>query len=103
MHHTIHPLKRSAMQHIRAKSAGFTLVEVLVISPIIILFIGSFIALLVNLTGESLVARERNLTVHDTQAALDQIQTDIGSATGFLATTASTPTLRAPQGVNDTS
>lgn len=80
---------------------GFTLVEVLVISPIIILFIGAFIALLVTLTGESLVIREKNLAVHDTQAALDDMQADIGDATGFLATTADLGAIQSPQGKND--
>lgn len=79
-------------------NGGFTLVEVLVISPVIILFIGTFIALLVNLTGESLVVREKNVAVHDTQAALDDIQEDIGAATGYLTTTADLGTLQSPQG-----
>ena len=85
------------MRHIQT-SSGFTLVEVLVISPIIILFIGSFIALLVNLTGESLVTRERNVAIYDSQTALDDIKADVSQATGFLT---STGPLTSPQGKND--
>lgn len=85
------------MRYMRNNS-GFTLVEVLVISPIVILFIGMFIALLVTLTGESLIVRERNVAVHDTQAALDDIQADISQATNFLSTTGP---LQTPQGKND--
>lgn len=77
---------------------GFTLVEVLVVSPIIILFIGAFVALLVTLTGESLVVREKNVIIHDTQSALDSIQADISQSTSFLS---NTPSLTPPQGSNN--
>jgi type II secretory pathway pseudopilin PulG len=74
---------------------GFTLIEVLVISPIIILFIGAFLALLVSLTGESLVVREKNAAAYDTQAALDDIEASINQAITFLPTTGTVPI---PQG-----
>jgi type II secretory pathway pseudopilin PulG len=76
-------------------SRGFTLVEVLIISPIIILFIGAFLALLVGLTGESLVVREKNTAAYDTQSALDDIEASIGQAITFLPTTDTVPI---PQG-----
>lgn len=85
------------MVHIRS-SKGFTLVEVLVVSPIIILFIGVFIGLLVTLTGESLVTRERNVSVYNTQSALGEIKADINQSIGFLS---STGPLDTPQGKND--
>ncbi|HRJ06127.1 MAG TPA: hypothetical protein PK096_00985 [Candidatus Saccharibacteria bacterium] len=77
---------------------GFTLVEVLVISPVIILFIGAFIGLVVNLTGESLVLKEKNAVAYNSQAALDEMERTVSQATGFLA---STGTLTSPQGKND--
>ena len=83
------------MRHMLTESKGFTLVEVLVISPIIILFIGAFIALLVNMTGESLVIREKNTAAYDTQAALDDIEATINQATSYLTTTGTVPI---PQG-----
>ena len=85
------------MQRTSIKSLGFTLAEVLIISPIVILFIGIFIALLVNLTGESLVIREKNVAVYDTQAALDDIESSISQASAFLTQT-TTSDLVSPQG-----
>lgn len=80
------------------KLKGFTLVEVLVISPIIILFIGMFISLLVSLTGESLVVRERNVAIYDTQEAVDTIQESVSKGIGFLTRT---EVLQSPQGSSD--
>jgi len=86
------------MRHSSTASTGFTLVEVLVISPIIILFIGAFIALLVSLTGETLTIREKNTTAYDTQAALDDIENSVVQATGFMTTSGTVPV---PQGKDD--
>lgn len=76
-------------------SRGFTLVEVLIISPIIILFIGAFLALLISLTGESLVVREKNTAAYNTQSALDDIEASVTQAVAFLPTTGTVPI---PQG-----
>jgi hypothetical protein len=77
-------------------SRGFTLVEVLVISPIVILFIGTFIALIVNLTGESLQLRTKNVAAYDVQTALDDIESSVNQATNFLVNT--TGVTYSPQG-----
>lgn len=77
---------------------GFTLVEVLVISPIIILFIGAFITLIVTLTGESIQLREKNVATYDTQNAFDEIESSAMRANGFLYTTG---TVASPQGSNN--
>ena len=42
------------------KSFGFTVVELLVIAPIVILTIGAFVATIVNMTGEVLASRGAN-------------------------------------------
>lgn len=87
------------MQHMPVKSTpGFTLVEVLVISPIVILFIGAFIALIVTLTGESIQIREKNVTAYDTQATFDEIESSVLRATGFVADTGA---VASPQGRNN--
>lgn len=83
------------------QSRGFTLVEVLVISPIIILFIGTFIALIVGLTGESLQLRTKNVAAYDAQAALDDIEDSVSQATGFLINT--NGITYNPQGKNNSS
>ena len=66
------------------KSAGFTLIEVLLIAPIIILIIGVFIALIVNLTGESLVLRENNSILYDVQNSLDDIELAVNKSSTFV-------------------
>lgn len=85
------------MQRLRTDT-GFTLIEVLVISPIVILFIGVFIAFAIGLTGESLQLRERNATAYDAQSSLDDIEMNSSRAIQFLSTTG---TLQNKQGKND--
>lgn len=80
-------------------SRGFTLVEVLIVAPIIILFIGAFVGLVVNLTGNTLRLRESNNAAYNVQDAIDSMQSDADKALGFLSTTGS---LAVPQGKNGT-
>jgi len=65
---------------------GFTLVEMMVIAPIVILLIGAFIALIVNLTGEVMSSRGANVLAYDVQDALNRIEADVKLSTTFLAT-----------------
>lgn len=67
------------------QSQGFTLVEMLVVAPIVILAIGSFIAAIVGLTGEVLSSRGSNALAYDVQNALNQIEDDVKLSVGFLA------------------
>jgi hypothetical protein len=86
--------------HMQTKrTTGFTLIEVMIIAPIVILFIGAFIALVVNLTGESLRLREKNAAAFNVQEALNDIEANVTLATSFHA---ETPTLVYPQGRNST-
>lgn len=64
---------------------GFTLVEMLVVAPLVILLIGAFIALLINLTGEALSSRGADSLAYDVQNALTQIEEDVQYSAGFLA------------------
>ncbi|MGV9001531.1 MAG: hypothetical protein ACOH18_01060 [Candidatus Saccharimonadaceae bacterium] len=64
---------------------GFTLIEMMVIAPIVILLIGSFIALIVNLTGEVLSSRGSNSLTYDIQDALNRIEGDVKLSTTYLA------------------
>lgn len=72
-------------------SRGFTLIEVLVISPLIILLIGSIVYFLTTLTGDSLRAREKNAVAYDVQSGLDGIESFGAISTGFPATTGALP------------
>lgn len=65
---------------------GFTLVEMLVVAPIIILAIGAFIAVVVNLTGEVMSSRGANTLTYNVQDALNRIEDDVKLSAGFLAT-----------------
>lgn len=90
------------MRHIlpikRASQTGFTLIEMLIIAPIVILAIGGFVALMVNMVGEVLVTREESSLAFETQQALDRIEQDVRLSTQFLVTSG---TLTSPQGSDD--
>ena len=79
-------------------SKGFTLVEILVIAPIVILVISGFVALIITITGDVLRTAETNKVIYNTQAALNMFEDDIRLTTQFL-TTSMTPT--PPQGLNN--
>lgn len=80
-----------------SRRLGFTLVEIMIIAPIVILFIGAFIALVVNLTGESLRLREKNEATYNVQETLKNIRSEVALATSFQTTTGN---LASPQGKN---
>lgn len=67
-------------------SRGFTLVEMVVVAPIVILAIGAFIALIVNLTGEVLSSRGSNTLTYNIQDALNRIEADVKLSATTLAT-----------------
>ena len=82
---------------------GFTLVEVLVVAPIIILSIGAFIAVVVSLTGNVLVSRSASMLQYDIQDAADRIEADIRMSPQFLSSTSNIPfTASNPQGYTNT-
>lgn len=77
------------MNHIKTllsrRSPGFTLIEMAVIAPIVILLIGTFIALIVNLTGEVMSTRGANILTYNVQDALNRIEQDVKLSTTFLS------------------
>lgn len=81
------------------KKHGFTLIEVLIISPIVILIIGIFISAIVSMTGDVLSTRGTNALSYNIQDALDRIEKDVNSSGSFLAT--NNIALTSPQGLND--
>jgi Tfp pilus assembly protein PilV len=81
------------------KHQGFTIVEVLVIAPIVILALGAFIAVMVNMTAEVLKTQSENSMVQSTQDALNTIEQDIKLSGQFLA--ANELTAQSPQGYAD--
>lgn len=78
---------------------GFTIVELLIIAPIVILVIGAFISVIVNMTGEVLMARGANAMAYNIQDALNRIEADVKLSTTFLST--NNIALTSPQGYDD--
>ncbi|MAU34011.1 hypothetical protein CMN23_02680 [Candidatus Saccharibacteria bacterium] len=74
------------MIQLRQDSRGFTLIEMLVIAPIVILAIGAFLAVIISMTGEVIATRASNTMVYNVQDALDRIEEDVKQAAGFLPT-----------------
>lgn len=70
----------------RKAAAGFTLVEILVIAPIVILAIGAFVALIITITGDVLRTKGSADLVYTTQDTLDRIEQDAVRAVEFRAT-----------------
>jgi len=86
------------MRHISTnKSAGFTIVEMIVIAPVVILVIGVFIYAIVIMTGDVLATRSANKVAYDIQDALNRIESDVKSSNGWLLSSFSTN----PQGLNN--
>lgn len=77
------------------QAKGFTLVEMLVVAPVVILVIGAFIGVMTAIVGDVLITRDRSAVTFETQEALDRIEQDTRLATQFLTTTG---TLASPQG-----
>lgn len=84
---------------INNSQTGFTIVEMLVVVPIIILSIGIFVSAIVNMTGDVLENKALNNMSYDIQDALNRIQQDVNTSGGLLAT--NNITLVSPQGYND--
>lgn len=84
----------------RIKKNGFTIIEVLIIIPIVLLTIGVFIAAIVSMTGEVLASRGSTSLAYGIQEALNKIEQDIVISNNFLPTTTGF-NLESPQGQNN--
>lgn len=80
------------------QSAGFTLVEILVVAPIVILSITFLVTLMVSLVGSVMTSKERSAIIYETQSALNTIEQDIITAGAF---TADSGAVISPQGRDD--
>lgn len=66
---------------------GFTLIEMLVVAPIVILTIGAFLTVIINMTGDVLASRASNTLSYNVQDALNRIETDVKASSNFAAVT----------------
>lgn len=92
------------MQHInksRFNLRGFTVVEVMVIAPVLMLVIGVFVGVITELVSQSVVSRAQSQAVYDVQDALSRIEQDVKTSSGFLSTNSMSSTILSPQGLND--
>lgn len=80
------------------KSSGFTLIEVMIIAPIVILAISGIVALMITMVGDAIATREENQLVFETQDALNRIEEDTRLTSQFLSTSLDLPS---PQGSNN--
>ena len=80
---------------------GFTLVEMLVVAPIVILAIGAFLTVIISMTGEVLSSRGSNTLSYNIQDALNQIEQDVKQSTTFLGQNNIDLSGEAIQGYND--
>ncbi len=83
----------------KSLKSGFTVVELLVIAPIVLLTIGAFITVVVNMVGDVLASRSSSVLTYNIQDALDRIESDVKLSTTFLAQ--SNVALTSPQGFNN--
>ena len=80
-------------------SKGFSLVEMLIVIPIVIIMIGVFVTAIVTMTGDVLSTRATNALAYNIQDALSRIKNDVKLSGAFLAT--NDIILTSPQGYNN--
>jgi Tfp pilus assembly protein PilE len=85
----------------RSLQSGFTLIEMMVIAPIVILAIGAFLTVIISMTGEVLASRSSNTLAYNVQDAINRIDQDVKLSTGFLAENSITLTAGEAQGYNN--
>lgn len=83
-----------------SRRLGFTLVEMMVVIPTVLLMVGAFIAMIVQLTGDAVVANKRGKMLYDIRYALSAVDTDVRTSAGYLA--ANSISVSSPQGFGDT-
>lgn len=76
-------MRHTILNRNKSKASGFTLIEMLVVAPGVILLIGTLIAFLVALTGESLQAREKAKIIYATEETLKRFDEDTRFAIAF--------------------
>lgn len=75
------------MRHmlIKNRQAGFTLVEVAIVAPLMILIAISILAVLITLVTSTVTPNARGIMMIEQQKAMDSLQKDIGNSTTLLA------------------
>ena len=75
------------MQHLSTnKQRGFTLIEIAIIAPLMILVAISIVAVLIGLVSATVGPNARSIQMQQEEKAFDIIEGDINNSTGFLST-----------------
>ncbi len=81
------------------RNCGFTIVEMVVVIPLIIVLVGVFITTIIGMTGDVLGNRASNVLSYDIQSALDRISNDVTRSGAFLS--ANNISVSSPQRYDD--
>jgi type II secretory pathway pseudopilin PulG len=92
-------MSNNKKNHPNVFKRGFTLVELLIVAPIIILFIAGFVGLVVTLVGSVLASNGSSTLTYNIQDALNRIDQDVRQSGAFLST--NNIALTSPQGYNN--
>lgn len=84
--------ERRSMPYTSSRKQGFTLVEVVVVLPMVVLLIGAMIASILNLTVSSFRSHERSKVQLDVLSTLDRMERDVRASLDI--NTSSTSELR---------
>lgn len=85
--------RKQTLDH--SSTQGFTLVEMLVVAPLVLLVIAVLISAMVSMVGSALITNARTTIAYDIQDAFSRIEDDARISTGFMD---SFSTLATPQG-----
>lgn len=84
-----------------SREHGFTLIEMLVIAPIVVLAIGAFLTVTISMVGDVLSSRGANNLAFNVQDAMNRIEQDVKLSTTFLATNSIALNTGGNQGYNN--
>lgn len=87
------------MQPSSRNTRGFTLIEMLIVAPIVLVTIATFVGVIIFITGEVLSSRANNSLAYSIQDALNTIEDDVRLSGAFLAT--NNVTIASPQGYDN--
>ncbi len=71
------------------KSAGFTLVEIVVVAPIVVLVIAGILAVLINFISSNSITNEQLSLTNEVNGSLGDMETTLGSAQSFASSVSS--------------
>lgn len=87
------------MKKYKSNKKAFTIVELVIMAPIVMFVIGAFIAVIMDMASQAAVSRVQTEMVYTVQDGLNRIEQDIKFSISFLAI--NNITISSPQGYNN--